>query len=250
MSNSEGLSAPIDTVITAETPEGIEIPIRPAGFPVRCCAFLIDVLLQAVTIGAFSAALNAAGAFGAGMLFIVVFAVNWFYPVLFELMAGAATPGKRILGLQVMMVDGLPITPAGSLIRNLMRVVDMMPAMYAFGIIALLVRSDARRLGDLAAGTVVVYRGAREQSSFAAGLPQAPRVALSERQQRALAAFATRVERLTPERAEEIAGIAATRIRPSDAADAAPAGPKPLTTYLVSVARWLNGERPPSHDAL
>ncbi len=241
------MTAPLDTVVTAETPEGIEISIRPAGYPVRCCAYLIDVALQAFTLSAISGALGWAGAFGMGVFFILVFAINWFYPVLFELLPGAATPGKRIMGLEVMMADGLPITPVGSLIRNLMRVVDLLPALYGFGIVTMLLRSDARRIGDLAAGTLVAYRLKREETRFAPGTPQPPRVALSERQQRAISAFAARVERLTPQRAEEIAEFAAARVRPDSSQEP---GAAPRSAYLVSLARWLHGERKASHDAV
>jgi uncharacterized RDD family membrane protein YckC len=77
--------------------------------------------------------------------------------VLFELSPWAATPGKRALGLKVVMDDGLPVTPAASLIRNLLRAADFLPFLYAAGLISMLVRADFKRLGDLAAGHVVVH---------------------------------------------------------------------------------------------
>lgn len=240
--------APVDTVITAETPEGIEISIRPAGFPVRACAFLIDALLQLFALSICSALLGWAGHFGFGLFMVCAFAIQWFYPVAFELAPGAATPGKRAMGLEVLMVNGLPITPAGSLLRNLMRVVDFLPSLYTTGILTLLLRGDARRLGDLAAGTVVAYRLQPETDRFGAARPVAPRVSLDERQQRALTAFAARIERLTPERAEEIAELAAPLLGqfPADEPDTRP----PLRQHLVALARWLHGERGASHDAV
>jgi uncharacterized RDD family membrane protein YckC len=241
------LIAPFDTVVTAETPEGIEISIKPAGFPVRACAFLIDTLLQMLALAICSAVLGWAGRFGIGLIFLCAFAIQWFYPVAFELAPGAATPGKRAMGLEVLMVNGLPITPAGSLLRNLMRVVDFLPSLYACGILTLLLRPDARRLGDLAAGTVVAYRTQPRSAAFASGTPAVPLVALSERQQRALGAFATRLDQLTPERAEEIAQIALPVLVPHSQADAAPS---PLRVYLVALARWLNGERVSARDSV
>jgi uncharacterized RDD family membrane protein YckC len=234
------LNRPLDTICTAETPEGIEISIRPAGYPVRACAYLIDVVLQFVALGVLSSALTWSGGFGMGAFFILSFATYWFYPVVFELAAGAATPGKRIMRLTVLMADGLPITPAGSLIRNLMRVVDLLPALYGFGIITILTRSDARRLGDIAGGTLVAYRPERQETRFAPGTPCPPRVALTERQQRAISAFAARVERLTPQRAEEIAALAARQLRPLGDPGT---GQESLSAQLVSLARWLHGER-------
>lgn len=184
------MNASIDIIITAETPEGISIVIRPAGFAVRCTAFLLDVVIRAAILLGLIAALSTGGHFGTGPLFIVLFVVSWLYPVIFELMPAAATPGKRVLGLQVMMANGLPITPAGCLIRNLMRAVDLLTLMYAFAIVLILFRRDARRLGDLAGGTLVAHRNeVALAGAFGAGEPMPPPADLSARQQAAIAAF-------------------------------------------------------------
>jgi hypothetical protein len=118
-----------------------------------------------------------------------------------------------------------------------MRAVDLLPLLYAFGTASMLLRRDCRRLGDLAAGTVVAYRDDFvPPGGLAEGQPMAPAIALTPRQQIAIGAFAWRVDRLTAERAEEIAAHAAI---------AAPAaGRLSLTSRLVGVARWLHGERP------
>ena len=231
------MNAPIDTIITAETPEGIAIAIRPAGFAVRCTAFLIDALIRAAIVLGLATVLGTGGHFGIGPILIVVFVANWLYPVIFELMPAAATPGKRIMGLQVMMANGLPITPAACLIRNLMRAVDLLPLMYAFAIVLILLRRDARRLGDLAGGTLVTYRNEIVPAgAFGAGDPMPPPVVLSIRQQAAIAAFAWRAGRLTPQRAEEIAELA-TGLAPPGASGA------PMTPRLIGIARWLHGQR-------
>jgi hypothetical protein len=157
--------------------------------------------------------------------------------------AAAATPGKRIFGLYVLMANGLPITPAGCLIRNLLRVVDMLPLLYAFAIVAVLLRRDSRRLGDLAAGTVVAYRHEVEVTgTLADGIPTPPTLPLTLRQQLALTAFAWRADRLTPARAEEIASHASA-LAPSRAAHAQPTD-TPLADRLIGIARWLHGDRP------
>jgi uncharacterized RDD family membrane protein YckC len=235
------LSASIDTILTAETPEGIAIALRPAGFPVRCMAFLIDAGIRLVILIACSATLQAGGRLGGGLMFIALFAVNWVYAVIFEMSAAAATPGKRIMGLYVTMIDGMPITPAACLIRNLLRVVDFLPLFYASAAMSMLLRRDARRLGDLAAGTVVAYRDdAAPKLAFGDGLPQPPPVTLSRRQQAAITSFAARVPRLTEERAEEIAALAAGTVLRHSEADAR----ERLSLRLTGVARWLHGERP------
>jgi uncharacterized RDD family membrane protein YckC len=230
------LSVTIDTVITAETPEGIAISMRAAGFPVRCMAFLIDAAIRYVIVSGLVAALGAGGRVGQGVLLIALFLVVWLYPVIFELTPGAATPGKRAMGIQVMMANGLPLTPAGCLIRNLMRAVDMLPLLYGFAIVSMLLRRDARRLGDLAAGTLVVYRDqAAPTGDFGAGEPLRPHVPLTIRQQAAIAAFGWRVTRLTPERAEEIAVLAAEAVPGAEGSA--------VTARLVGIGRWQHGQR-------
>jgi uncharacterized RDD family membrane protein YckC len=231
------LNPAIDTILTAETPEGIAISIRPAGFAVRATAFLIDAAIRIVFLLICSTALAAGGKFGRGVLLIFLFVLNWLYPVIFELTAAAATPGKRIMGLVVLMANGLPITPAGCLIRNLLRVVDALPLFYAFGIVCILLRNDSRRIGDLAGGTVVAYRDeVQPAGSLAAADPIPPPVTLSRRQQIAIMSFGFRVGRLTPQRAEEIAELAAAALQDTPARLS-------LTTRLVGVARWLHGDR-------
>jgi len=243
------LNSAIDTIISAETPEGIAIAIRPAGFAVRCTAFLIDALIRVAVLTTCATALGTGGHLGAGLLFIALFIINWLYPVIFELTAAAATPGKRIMGLYVVMASGLPITPAGCLIRNLLRVVDLLPMLYAFAIVSILLRHDSRRLGDLAAGTVVAYRDEMPKGgTFGDAQPTPPPVPLSARQQAAITAFAWRVSRLTPQRAEEIAAFAAAAapaLGEAEGAETAGSSTRsPLTARLVGVARWLHGDRP------
>jgi len=231
------LNPAIDTILTAETPEGIAISIRPAGFAVRATAFLIDAAIRIVFLLICSTALAAGGKFGRGVLLIFLFVLNWLYPVIFELTAAAATPGKRIMGLVVLMANGLPITPAGCLIRNLLRVVDALPLCYAFGIVCILLRNDSRRIGDLAGGTVVAYRDeVQPAGSLAAADPIPPPVTLSRRQQIAIMSFGFRVGRLTPQRAEEIAEFASAALQDTPARLS-------LTARLVGVARWLHGDR-------
>jgi uncharacterized RDD family membrane protein YckC len=229
------LNSSIDTITTAETPEGIAIAMVPAGFAVRATAFLIDGALRIGILAASGVALGAGGRVGSGLLLIALFVINWLYSPIFELMPAAATPGKRVMGLHVMMASGLPITPAGALIRNLMRAVDFLPLLYGFGILCTLLRQDARRLGDLAGGTLVAYRSpVRGPGTLGEGEPVAPSVPLTPRQQAAIAAFAWRVPRLTPGRAEEIALLAAA---------AAPDAGGSITARLVGMARWFHGQR-------
>jgi uncharacterized RDD family membrane protein YckC len=229
--------ATLDTIVATETPEGIALLLRPAGFVARANAYVIDLLVRAAIFYMAAIVLALLRGVGVALVLITVFALNWLYPIIFELLAGAATPGKRALGLMVIMDNGLPITPAASLVRNLLRVADFLPLLYGFGIGAILLRKDCKRLGDLAAGTLVVYKpnvGPAEQLPPAE--PLAPAIALTPREQAAIIAFALRVPRLTAERAEELANLARPVL-------ANPAADAPKVPRLLAVAQWLHGRR-------
>ena len=147
----------LDTVVTAETPEGILLELRPAGLTARCYAFVVDWLIRIAVLYAVQMAAVFAGGIGIALWLILFFALEWFYPVAFELTPSGATPGKRVFSLRVLMDNGLPITAAASVTRNLLRFADFFPFGYGFAIVSILLRRDCKRLGDLAAGTIVVY---------------------------------------------------------------------------------------------
>ena len=151
----------LDTVVAAETPEGILLELRPAGLSARFYAFLLDWLIRLLI--AYAAAIAAAfmGGFGRGFWLLLYFLLEWFYPVFFELSRSGATPGKSIVGIKVVMDDGLPITPAASFTRNLLRVADFLPFLFGAAIVSMLLRQDCKRLGDLAAATLVVHQPQR-----------------------------------------------------------------------------------------
>ena len=228
----------LDTRYAAETPEGIALWLRPAGIVPRFYAYLVDIAIRFVFYSVSFLLLSLLGDFGEGLALVVFFLLEWLYPVAFELSPGAATPGKRMLGLTVVMDSGLPITPAASLTRNLLRAADFLPSAYAFGVMSMLFRHDFKRLGDLAAGTLVVHA---PRAEFLVGTPppapaRAPAVPLTARAQAAVVAWAGRVPRLTDARADELAEIAVPVVVPR-----AMGGDR--VGALVGVAHWLLGRR-------
>jgi len=231
-------TADLDTVVTAETPEGITIELRPAGLPSRCYAYVIDLLIRFAILLAFSTAAQFMEGLGAAAIFIIWFVLEWFYPVAFELSRWGATPGKRAFGLKVVMDSGLPITPAASITRNLLRAADFLPLLYGLGCISMLVRGDFKRLGDVAAGTLVVHQAPRAANVIASDIaPMAPAIALSARDQAAIVALATRAPKLTPERLDELAALAA-----AVSGDSGRSGPD-VTRRVLAVGQWLLGKR-------
>ena len=164
-----------------DTPEQVELEYSVAGVGSRFVAVLLDMLLLGafvvvelavlVLIGAASLASPAAGKFGvaAGKWFLafmifINFAIFWGYFALFEAYWHGQTPGKRAMKLRVIKDSGRQITLFEALARNLLRVIDWMPSMYLVGVITMLCNKRNQRLGDLAAGTMVVHERLDEPS--------------------------------------------------------------------------------------
>ena len=145
-----------DTVYRVESPEGIVLELHPAGPFVRLIAWLIDFGVRAILIFVLVFAGELLGQLGWGLFLIGFFVINWFYPVFFELFGNGATPGKRVFGLQVIKQNGTPVDLAASLVRNLLRTADYLPFFFGVGLVSMLSNRGFRRLGDLAAGTLVV----------------------------------------------------------------------------------------------
>jgi hypothetical protein len=168
----------------------------------------------------------------------LLFALEWLYPIAFELTPGGATPGKRVLGLKVVIDNGLPVTPAAAVTRNLLRAADFLPFAYGFAAVSMLVRTDCKRLGDVAAGTLVVHDPPpAAKVSIVAGEAVVPARPLSPEDQAAIVALASRAPRLTAERLDELAELAAVV-----SGDAGRSGPA-VTRRVLGVARWILGQR-------
>jgi uncharacterized RDD family membrane protein YckC len=228
----------LDSVVAAETPEGILLELRPAGLSARFCAFLIDWLIRLAIINAAAFVVGLLGGIGVAFWFILLFVLEWFYPIAFELGRAGATPGKRTMGLKVVMDNGLPVTPAASITRNLLRFADFLPLGYGFAIVSMLVRGDSKRLGDVAAATLVVHQHrAAPKATLEMVVPLAPVRSLSARDQSALIALAARAPTLTVERLDELAGLARSIQGGEPRADAE------VTRRVLGVAQWLLGRR-------
>jgi uncharacterized RDD family membrane protein YckC len=231
------LSVMLDTARAVPTPEGIELSLRLAGPVSRSLAWLIDLLMRLVVLGALSMTLGMFQKLGVALLLLTWFALEWLYPVVFEVWLGGATPGKRSLGLLVLHDDGTPVTLPASLTRNLLRAIDFFPALYGVGLLSMLLNSDFKRLGDIAAGTVVVYRESPVRHAAVPDAPPlAPPVPLSLAEQRVVIDFAIRSASLTSERAQELALL----VPQLTGTDNGPLG----LQRLLSMANFLIGRRP------
>ncbi|MBC8087781.1 MAG: stage II sporulation protein M [Phycisphaerae bacterium] len=164
------MPAQLSQTVDVETPELVVLTYTIAGVGSRALAALIDysICIVSVIVGlvglyqfgrwsGFGASKDATAAWILAALGLFQFAVLWLYYVLFEALADGQTPGKRIMRLRVVRDGGLAVNFEASAIRNLVRIVDMQPAfLYAVGLTSLVINSRGKRLGDLAAGTLVV----------------------------------------------------------------------------------------------
>jgi uncharacterized RDD family membrane protein YckC len=227
----------LDTIHAVQTPEGVDLALPVAGPVPRGLAYAVDLLIQGAGLSSVQTALFSAGhsGFAVGAYLIVGFGVYWFYPVLFEVLSHGQTPGKRIVGLRVVHEDGTPVGWSASVLRNFLMVADFLPVLYLAGIVSMCVDTSFRRLGDLAAGTLVVHAERRSRKLRAQQLELAtpalpPPFPLTLDEQGAVIAFAERAPLLSSARAAELAAIPATLT-----------GADEPRTHLLAIAAWLLG---------
>jgi uncharacterized RDD family membrane protein YckC len=150
------------------TPELVDIEMPLAGIGSRFIALLVDSLiwfagflvlavLLAVFLPAIAAFSDATAKWAVAIIIIVIFLANWGYFTLFEAFWNGRTPGKRVARIRVIQRSGRAIGLFESMARNLVRYIDMQPfPLYAVGVISIFATRQHQRLGDLAAGTLVV----------------------------------------------------------------------------------------------
>jgi uncharacterized RDD family membrane protein YckC len=153
--------------LNIDTPELVAIEMPLAGIGSRFIALLIDTLIWAaglivlgLVLWAFKPALqafsNLSYQWTVAVFTITIFLLNWGYFTLFEAFWHGRTPGKRVARIRVIQQSGRAIGIFESMARNFIRYVDQIPFFYAVGVIAVFTTRQHQRLGDLAAGTLVV----------------------------------------------------------------------------------------------
>ncbi|MFT5198329.1 MAG: putative RDD family membrane protein YckC [Planctomycetota bacterium] len=213
----------LDTRRQVETPEGLALGLRLAGVLPRACALILDTLLRIGLYMVMFAVLSWFDIMGQAIFTLLVFCAEWFYYVFFEVLFRGVTPGKYWVGLRVLHDDGTPVGWNASLVRNFMRAVDFLPFLYGFGVLSSMCSPSFRRLGDWAAGTVVVHdtqrkrrkRFRKEKPKSAARptragpsiRPVPPPLVLDRDEQGALLAFSSRRDQWSRERSEELANL-------------------------------------------
>jgi uncharacterized RDD family membrane protein YckC len=164
----------LERSVSVRTPEAIAFYYELAGLGSRFLALLIDMVIQitaaivlfivAVQGAASAAALAklihlsekalASTVFAVGILLFFVLFYGYF--VIFEKLWNGQTPGKRLLGIRVVRDGGYPVELVGSIIRNLVRIIEQILGFYVISVVSMLLSPENKRLGDYAAGTIVV----------------------------------------------------------------------------------------------
>jgi uncharacterized RDD family membrane protein YckC len=237
------------------TPEAVAIEHDVAGLGSRLIALLTDSLIQFAAILILILAFNAIGAdegtAGSVVLLVLVFLFFVGYFPLFEGLWNGRTPGKRLQRLRVVRTDGQPVTWAPVLVRNALRLVDILPTYYMAGAITILLTKRSQRLGDLAAGTIVV----RERPlpapvsmgpvGWSQGIPPPPidTAGLTEREYDLIRSFLERRAKLQPEARAALAAEVARVVRPK--VPAMPLGDEALLEAAAAAYRTRFGSAPP-----
>jgi uncharacterized RDD family membrane protein YckC len=164
--------------LNIDTPELVEIEMPLAGIGSRFIALLVDMLIWfaglivlVILFAVFAPGINAfskiSGQWAVALIIFIIFLLFWGYFTLFEAFWNGRTPGKRVARIRVIQRSGRAIGLFESMARNLVRYIDMQPfPFYAVGVIAIFVTHQHQRLGDLAAGSLVVRDRAVEEPAW------------------------------------------------------------------------------------
>jgi uncharacterized RDD family membrane protein YckC len=235
---------PFEDRLAIATPEGVEVELTLAGVGSRFIAAGIDFSIQILVIIALSLVLRQFGDAGFAIFTSTLFALIFFYDVLFEVLGRGRTPGKRATGLRVVASGGRPITLARSAVRNILRIIDILPGFYGVGMIVIFATPRNQRIGDLVAGTHVVRdrHGDRHPrpATVLAHVDPGPAAtwdvsAVSGDDVAAVRAFLERRDALRGEARISIAAELASRLRPRVHGVAPSVGDESFLELLVAV---------------
>ena len=246
--------APIDAAVHVEIPEDVRLSFPLAGPAPRLAAYAIDLLLRGMIFMVFAVSVAflgmSLGGASIGLTLLALFVLEWGYGFVFEMLWNGQTPGKRVFGLRVVKEGGYAIGPYDAMVRNLLRAADVLPLFYGVGLVSMLATTRLQRLGDIAAGTMVIREtrhrlrreipelgGVRKLTPDELGSSWRP----TERTLDLLYLFALRRDSLPPARAREIATLLAQPLRRRLAIRTGDTGDP--DTFLLRVLRTFHQAR-------
>jgi uncharacterized RDD family membrane protein YckC len=197
----------MDRNVVVRTPESIAFRYELAGLGSRCLAVCVDLFIQIGMLllifwGIYYAAMrvgpshlktaaadeNLGRSIAIAFLIFIIFTVFYGYHIVFEAFWNGQTPGKKLLGIRVVRDGGYPLDFGGAFLRNLIRIVEELFGFYLIAAISALLSPENKRLGDYAAGTIVVREGKLVR-------PSSLRDALAEGEKRSMGAYLSDAER-------------------------------------------------------
>ena len=236
--------------LEVETPDHVVLRYDLAGAGNRGFAAVVDFLLASTIAFTANMILSWLGVmnqatfflFG-GITLMVTLVLIWAYFILLEWLWNGQTIGKRMYRLRVINEDGSPAQFTAVLIRNLLRLVDFLPALYGLGVLVIVLSPKSQRLGDLAAGTYVVraprpqvdWFSLRTVTPLAAGVTAETRRMPGEAQ-RLVREFVAREAQLAPIERARIAAVIAAKLRTYTVDDL---GPLNDVDLIHAIARSL-----------
>ena len=234
--------------LTIDTPEGVPLDLTLAGVGSRFASALLDYILQFIILVALALVLRYGAGFSPGSSSVSAafwvlgfFAVFWGYDVAFEVLNSGRTPGKAANGLRVVRESGAPVTFGPSAVRNVIRIIDLLPGTYLVGITSILLTKRNQRVGDLAAGTLVIREARRlppeVRVSPSVEAPTWDTSAVGRQDLDTVAAFLARRHELEAGARIQIAAELAGRLRPKVGGAIARDGDEMFLERLVAAKR-------------
>lgn len=226
----------MDRTLTVRTPESIAFAYELAGLGSRFLAVLADLAIQCIVLALVLWGIVALGSHAPrtplplaeerwaqsaaiALIIFIVFAIFFAYFIVFEAAWNGQTPGKRLVGIRVVRDGGYPVDFMGSLIRNLIRTVEFGLGFYALSAVVMLFSAENKRLGDYAAGTIVVRDARLAKPVFTTAHP-AQNWRLSAQERGLVARFMDRRAELLPQNREhlvhQIAALLRSRVADSE----------------------------------
>jgi uncharacterized RDD family membrane protein YckC len=234
--------------LTIDTPEGVPLELTLAGVGSRFTSALVDYVFQAIILVALALVIiygvglaPRANAVAPALWTLGFFFVFWGYDVAFEVLNAGRTPGKALNGIRVVRESGAPVTFGPSAVRNVIRIIDILPGTYLVGMTSIFVTRRNQRIGDLAAGTLVI----RERRNLPPELLISPSVqapawdtsAIDSQELDAVVAFLSRRGDLAASARVQIAAELAGRLRPKIGGAIAGEGDEMFLERLVAARR-------------
>lgn len=242
--------------ITLQTAENISLRYDTATAGSRSAAFLIDYIIILLIVLGLNGLIHLADRIGGdvfssyfvAVIYLVVGTLLWAYFVISEIILDGSSIGKRVLGIRVIKEDGSPIDIVDSLTRNFIRFVDLLPGTCLVGFVVMMLNEKSKRLGDYAAGTVVVrvrsvqpdrmYMGDTPYDEVVEGNPHLSLITAEEYQ--LVRDYMAQRYRLSPYKSFSLADKLASRIAQKLEIEP-PRGTEQCVQFLLSCIKYYEG---------